>query len=83
MKMLDRGQMHEVTQESDIKAMAARAFGTNQKFPTLVDMAKDPTMRALQLWMIMPRMVHSVNNRLSFEAGLEQAVDRGMGPQEA
>lgn len=83
MKMLDRGQMHEVTQESDIKALMARAFGTNQKFPTLVDMAKDPVMRAVQLWMIMPRMVHSVNNRLSFEAGLEQAVDRGMGPQEA
>lgn len=83
MKMLDRGQMHEVTQETDIKALTARAFGTNQKFPTLVDMSKDPTMRALQLWMIMPRMVHSVNNRLSFEAGLEQAVDRGMGPQEA
>jgi hypothetical protein len=83
MKMLDRGQMHEVTQESDIKALTARAFGTNQKFPTLVDMAKDPVMRALQLWMIMPRIVHSVNNRLSFEAGLEQAVDRGMGPQEA
>jgi hypothetical protein len=39
MKMLDRGQMHEVTQESDIKALTARAFGTNQKFPTLVDMS--------------------------------------------
>ena len=83
MKMLDRGQMHEVTQETDIKALTARAFGTNQKFPTLVDVAKDPFMRAVQLWMIMPRMVHSVNNQLSFEAGLEQAVDRGMGPQAA
>lgn len=83
MKMLDRGQMHEVTQETDIKALTARAFGTNQKFPTLVDVAKDPFMRAMQLWMIMPRMVHSVNNQLSFEAGLEQAVDRGMGPQAA
>ena len=83
MKLLDRGQMQEIAEDTDIKALAARAFGTNQVFPSAIDMAKDPAYRVLQMSMVLPRMVHAVNNEVAFFAGLSQAVDAGMGPQAA
>ena len=83
MKLLDRGQMQEIAEDTDIKALAARAFGTNQVFPSAIDMAKDPVYRVLQMSMVLPRMVHAVNNEVAFFAGLSQAVDAGMGPQAA
>jgi hypothetical protein len=83
MKLLDRGQLQEIAEDTDIKALAARAFGTNQVFPSVVDMAKDPVYRVLSMSMVLPRMVHATNNEVSFFAGLSQAIDAGMAPQAA
>ena len=83
MQQIDKGLLHDVFEEADFKGLAARAFALRKQAPSPTDLVADPMYRVVRGMMYVPRMTHQFNNYTSFFAGVEQAIEMGMGPQEA
>ena len=83
LQQIDKGLLHDVFEEADFKGLAARAFALRKQAPSPTDLVADPMYRVVRGMMYVPRMTHQFNNYTSFFAGVEQAIEMGMGPQEA